>query len=280
MKYIYNIGLLIITSFFSLVAIAQTDPETAKERTEFKLGAYYNSNLNYYGRTDSLKSSGFFPVIEFWANKHFYLTAAPVFVNNRTISFEYAGTVATAGVRFGTENKSTNNIYLVKPIYKSNTQLVQSALNAQLIGSHTWLNKIINITIGGDVKLSDNLDYGLSGGLDHIIRFEFPGNLILVIDPSATINAGTQQFTKTSYKQSGILLLPGVQQKVNEDVKKLNILSYELSMPVVFAAGKLQVILNPAYVIPQNLITVTNRPDLSERGEKMFYTTIGLKVNF
>ena len=67
---------------------------------------------------------------------------------------------------------------------------------------------------------------------------------------------------------------------VTESVSNFNILSYEFSMPIIFAKGKVQLLFTPAYVIPQNLITVPDRPDLSERGKEMFYATIGAKIIF
>ncbi len=284
MKKHFFVSFIFTAMLFSTQSIAQTDSVTKTNSTQFKFGTYYNTNLNYYGRTDSLRSQGFFPVAELWMNKVFYITAAPVFVINNTSRFEYAGTVATMGVRFGKEKKYNSNIYLVKPIYKDNSQLVQSALKAQAVATYTSINKIVNITGGADVKLSDKLDYGVMGGLDHIFRFDFTNKSVLVINPTANINAGTQQFTKTSYKQSGFLLFPGVQQEVTEEVSKFNILSYEFSMPVIFVPNilksKLQLIAIPAYVMPQNLVTVPGRPDLSERGRNMFYATVGAKINF
>jgi len=278
MKRLCYTGIYLLLASF--VSLAQTDSIAKKDKPQFKFGVYYNSNLNYYGRTDSLQSSGFFPVAEFWINKNFYITAAPIFVINSSTGFEYAGSVATAGVRVIKDKKYSSNIYILKPFYKDNSRLIQSALKAQAVGTYTWLNKIINITGGGDLKLSDQLDYGVTAGLDHVFRFELPGQSVLVIDPSAYVNAGTQQFTKTSYKQSGFLFFPGIQQQVTEEVSKFNILSYEFSIPIVFAKGKFQLIASPAYVIPQNLITVANRPDLSERGRNLFYATIGVKMSF
>jgi len=260
------------------ILFAQEDKELPKEEVQFKLGVYYNTGLNYYGRTDSLRSSGFFPMAELWPTKNFYLNAAPVFVNNSAMSFQYAGTVTTAGYQFNSNNKLSGNIYFVKPFYKDNSQLVQSALKAQGAFTLTRLNKVINITGGGDVKFSDKVDFGLTGGLDHIFRKQFADQSVLVIDPSFYVYAGTQQFTNTYYKQSNFLLFPGIQQQVSESVKSFNILSYELSMPVIFARGKFMFLAIPAYVIPQNLIEVENRPDLSERGKKMFYATIGAKI--
>jgi len=276
-----NKWIVALILFCSSAATAQTDSVSDEaDQTHFKIGVYYNSALNYYGRTDSLKSSGFFPLAELWFNKNFYVSAAPVFVNNAVASFDYAGTVATAGFQFTEKDKWFGNLYFVKPFYESNSQLVQSALKAQGVISLSWMSKVINITAGGDIKLSDKMDFGLTGGVDHIIRHQFADNSVLVIDPSAYVYAGTQQFTNTYYKKSNFLLFPGVQQSVSEEVKSFNILSYELSMPVILAKGKFQLLFTPAWIIPQNLITVQGRPDLSERGKEMFYATIGAKVTF
>ncbi|HEX7902892.1 MAG TPA: hypothetical protein VF487_03355 [Chitinophagaceae bacterium] len=274
--------LLLVTfiCLLSLKANSQADTTAIKNKAQFRLGIYYNNNLNYYGRTDSLQSSGVFPLAELWFGKGFYLTAAPVFVNNKVSKFEYAGTVATLGYQHSSEKKLLTNIFLVKPIYKDNSQLVQSALKAQFTSNFTWMNKVINMTAGADLKLSDNLDYGVTGGLDHIFRFQ-PGNgFVIVVDPSAYIYAGTQRFSKTYYKRSNFIFFPGTEQQITENVNQFNILSYEFSMPIVLAKGKLQLIANPAYVIPRNLVVVEGRPDLSERGKETFYVTAGAKYNF
>jgi len=76
-----------------------------------------------------LKKQWCFPNGRIWFNKNFYVTAAPVFVNNSVASFDYAGTVATAGFQFN-EKINVWNVYFVKPFYESSSQLVQSALKA------------------------------------------------------------------------------------------------------------------------------------------------------
>ena len=272
--------IMIATLLVSSALHAQPGPGAVKDKPVFKLGAFYTSRLHFYGRTDSLRSSGFFPLAEFWASKNFYINAAPVFVMNNQSGTEYAGTVATAGLRLFKDNEYNANIYIVKPFYKDNSQLVQSALKFQAAATYTWISKIINITGGADIKWSDKPDFGVTAGLDHIFRSDLPGEYVLVLDPTATINAGTQQFTRTSYKNNGFLIFPGVQEQVTEKVSKFNVLSYEFSMPVILAKNKFQLILNPAYVIPQNLVLVENRPDLTERGKDMFYFTAGAKWSF
>lgn len=254
----------------------QTDT-AEKSKVQLKLSANFCTNLNYYGRTDSLTSSGFFPMAEVWFTKNFYINAAPIFVNNRSSSFDYAGTVTSAGYQcFSDDKKWFGNFYVVKPFYQSNSQLVQSSLKGQAAFSISNLNKVIDITAGADIKFSDKVDFGVTGGLDHIFRKQFADNSVLVIDPSAYVFAGTQQFTNSNKK--GISLIPRIGQTVSQQVTSFSILSYEFSMPVIFAKGKFQVLFTPAYVIPQNLIVVEGRPDLSERGTETFYATIGVKV--
>ncbi|MEI9911337.1 MAG: hypothetical protein WDO71_17740 [Bacteroidota bacterium] len=273
---LYKIMLVILVGI-SVNANAQSD--SAIHTFSFRIGTYYNSHLNYYGRTDSLRSSGFFPIAELWLNNKFYLNAAPIFTNNSLSGFQYAGTVATAG--YLTNNgKSSTHIYLVKPVYKDNSELVQSSLKAQVAVSFTKLNKVINFTAGADVKFSGNTDYGANIGLDHIFRKQFPGNFVLVIDPSVYAYAGTQQFTQTSYEKNGFLIFPGTEKEVTEDVKKFTLLSYEASVPVIAAKGKWMLLATPSFVIPQNIVTIENRPDLSERGKAMFYMTAGAKLSF
>jgi hypothetical protein len=263
----------------SQIGFAQTD-SSQNQKAKFKLGINYNSALNYFGRTDSLRSTGLIPMAELWFSEDVYISAAPVFVNNASQSFEYAGTVTTLGYLDVTD-KWITSLYVLKPFYKQSTQLVQSALQAQAGASFSRLNKIINITAGGDIKLSDKVDFGATAGLDHLVRKELRDNSVLVIDPSVYVYAGTQNFTNTYYKKkTGFLLFPGNTEQVTEEVKKFNILAYEFSIPLVYAKGKWMALFTPSYIMPQNLIEVPNRPDLSERGKNMFYATAGIKYTF
>jgi len=267
---------LLVSLVFSFSCFGQIS-DTTKQKIQFKISLNYNSNLNYYGRTDSLRSSGIFPLAELWFTQNFYITAAPIFVNNKVSKFDYAGTVASIGYQH-VSDKWISSLYFLKPFYKEDVQLVQAALKAQSGANFTHLNKALDLTIGGDIKFSDKIDFGLSGGIDHLFKKVFSDNSVLVIDPSLYVYAGTQQFTNTYYKRGNFLGIPGTQQQVSENVKNFNILSYEFSVPVVFAKEKFQFLFTPAYVIPQNLITVEGRTDLSERGKEMLYATIGAKL--
>ena len=269
----------LVTLTLYLAAGAQ-DTTTSKDGSQFKLSLNFNSHLNYYGRTDSLKSTGLFPTAEFWISPEFYISASPVFVNNQLQSLEYAGTVATIGYQKISE-KWLTSLYASKPFYTETSQLVQSALKAQSGLTVSRLNKIVNITLGGDVKFSDQTDFGATAGLDHIIRIENKDGSIWVLDPSAYIYAGTQNFTNTYYrKKKASILSPAIQEQVTERVQAFNVLAWEVFLPVIYARQKWMFMATPSYILPQNLITVANRPDLSERGQKMFYLALTVKRTF
>jgi len=70
------------------------------------------------------------------------------------------------------------------------------------------------------------------------------------------------------------------EQQVTEQVQAFNILSYEASMPLIYSRDKFQVLLTPAYVIPQNLLQLPDQPEASEYGKNMFYTTVTVKYTF
>jgi hypothetical protein len=239
----------------------------------------YNSNLNYYGRTEDIKSSGFFPLAEWWISPRFYLNAAPVFVSNSTQQMDYAGTVATAGYQSVTEHWFFN-AYAMKPFYEPTAKLVQSALKGQAGLLLSKMNPLVNISLGADVKFSDKTDFGASAGLDHMIRLQ-KNNTVFVIDPSVTAYAGTQQLTGSVTRQKTTVLgLPAGSETVSSQRQQFKILAYEASVPLILLQGKWTLMVSPSYIVPQNLVTVTNRPDLSEKGENTFYITAGLKYSF
>lgn len=272
--------LKLIPAFFVFSQPAFSQNDSTAQKLTFKLSANYHTGLNYYGRTDSLKSTGSFPLAELWFSKNVYVNAAPIFINNAVQSFSYAGTVTTLGY-LHTTNRWITNMYVSKPFYKQNSTLVQSALKAQTALSFSKLTKIINITAGGDLKFSDKIDYGATAAIDHTIKKVFKGNYVLVVDPSIYAYAGTQNFTNTYYKKTaGFLFFPGTSQAVIQSVQRFNILAYEASIPIVLVKGKWMALITPSYIVPQNLITVPNQPQLSEKGENLLYATIGLKYSF
>jgi hypothetical protein len=214
---------------------------------------------------------------ELWFSPKVYINAAPVFIHNQVSDLEYAGSVATLGYLY-TSDKWLSHLYAMKPFYKEGSQLVQSALKAQTGASFSFLNKAVNITMGGDIKFSDKIDFGATAGLDHIFRIE-SGQSVWVLNPSFFVNAGTQNFSRTYKKKTGGLL-GGRERQITEQVQAFNILSYEASIPLIYTKNKFQVLITPAFVMPQNLLQLPDQPEASEYGKNMFYTTATVKYTF
>lgn len=261
------------------VGFGQNDTSTAKKNV-FTAGINYQSTLHYFGRTDSLKSSGIFPTIGFQLKEGFYVNSNFILVNNNVSSLSYNGTVVEGGFRFPQSRNFSGNLFYTQFLYKDKSQLVQSALKSQTGINLAYNNKIVNVNAGGDVKFSDKTDFGATAGLDHLFIYLIPNTKnAIAFNPSAYAYAGTQNFSNTYYKKQNVLGLPiGNQQQVTETSTKFNILAYEFSAPIVFVAGKFNASFTPAYVMPQHLITVANRPDLSENGKNRFYVSAGVGV--
>lgn len=274
--------ILFLCAMSVLCALSTLEAQSDSSKTskpEFKLSVIYNTNLNYYGRTDSLKSSGLFPVGEFWISPKFYVSAAPVFVSNAVQSFDYVGTVSTIGFQHTTKSWMTN-ISVVKPLYEKSSQLMQSALKVQANANVTHLGKVLNVTLGTDVKFSDKTDYGATAGLDHSFPINIGKGGMLVIDPSVYAFAGTRQFSRVYSKQQTGLLPNSADQITNNSYQSFDILAYETSVPVIYFKGKIMLIATPSYVMPQNLMKDPVNPELSEEGENTFYTTLAIKYSF
>ncbi|RYY98940.1 MAG: hypothetical protein EOO11_06520 [Chitinophagaceae bacterium] len=265
--------------FALLLAGLAAGAQDSTHKPQLKLSANYNSGLHYYGRTDSLRSSGFFPMAEFWVTPKFYVNAAPIFVNNAAQSFDYVGTVASIGYQNVTD-KWITGVYALKPFYEGDAQLVQSALKAQTGVTVSKLNRVLNVNASVDARFSDAVDFGASAGVDHIVRLPLQAGGVLVLDPGFTVNAGTQRYSRTySKKQNGglpLLPLPGNGNGGSTETRaenRFSILSYEASLPLIYARNKWMLIATPAYVLPQNLLP-------GERGDNLFYVTATVKYSF
>lgn len=258
---------------------ATADIKTKKTIATIFTGVNYVPNLHYYGRTDSLKSSAVIPtaLIQF-DSSGFYLSGSAVFIDNAAQNLQYGATVTEAGYKFGKQKGFAGSIYANKFFYQTKT-LVQSALKEQAGLNLSYLNKIININSTALAAFSGNTDFFGSAGLDHSFKIT-TGKTVFVITPTAVANAGTQNFTHSYYKKSNFLIFPAANQQVTESSKQFNILSYEFSMPVVCAIKNFYIIATPGYVLPKSIITVANRPDISERATDLFYTNISLLYSF
>ena len=274
---IKSISLIVIGLLVFFSADSQNIRDSAKN--ELTASVNYQSKLHYLGRTDSLKSSGLFPVIGLKSKTGLYLNSTFIFIQNAATPLNYTGTILEGGYHFPYSKNFSGNIYYDHFLYQDKSVLVQSALKGQAGVNTIYNNKIVNVNVGGDVKFSNGqTDFGLTAGLDKLFLFRnIIDNAVLAVNPSAYIYSGTHNYFKNVKKNNGLPLLANNSSSI-EQAKQFTILSYEVSAPVVLVKGKFNAYISPAYVLPQNLVTVSGRPDLSERGSDLFYFSAGVGV--
>ena len=256
----------------SLLTAAVT--ELPKKKTTFTIGTSYLPKLHFYGRTDSLKSTALAPNALLQFGNGIYFSSTVILLNNTQIPMQYGATIAGAGYRFGKTKGIAGSVYGDLFFY-ANKDLVQSSQKGQAGYTLSYLNPVLNINNNSSVVFSDNNDFFTSAGVDHPFRF-VTGKSVFVIIPAFNANAGTQNFTNTYYKTRNINGIPIPPEQVTETSKRFNLLSYEFSVPVVFVHNKLALSLTPGYVIPQSVIKVQGRPDLSENAKNLFYANVGV----
>lgn len=270
--------LLFIGMLLPVLSLAQESNTKESQKDELSASINYQSALHYFGRTDSLKSSGLFPSVGFQSKTGLYAQGNFIFVQNASQATTYTGTTIEAGYRFPQSDHFSGNLFYSQFLYNDKSALVQSALQSQTGINLSYLNKVINLNGGVDLKFSNQTDVGATLGLDHLFLFKIGmKHSAIAINPSIYAYAGTQKFTNTYLEKKNILGFP-VTQQTTEQVTQFNILSYEVSAPVVFVSGKFNASVTPSYVIPQNLVTISGRPDLSERGKEMFYVTLSIGI--
>jgi hypothetical protein len=270
-------SLVILASFIRFTSLAQD----STGRIKITPALNYNSHLNYFGRTDSTQSSGIYPSFEINFFQKLYLKPSVIFTFNNKSGARYNATIVEMGYLISPGKKVTGNIFYSQFLYNKQSVLVQSAVKSQAGINLSFLNEVIDCNVGADTKFSNKTDFGVTASLDHIFRMDkIWGNSIFVAAPYAAIYSGTQNFSKTYLEKQNLLFIPLGNEEVTKDEKKFNVLAYEAGLPLVWGVSGFEFNVTPTYIIPQHLVLVANRPDLSEHGTKLFYMTAGIKYTF
>ncbi len=261
-------------------SIGKAADSTVKTKTTFSTGVDFYSNLHYFGRTDSLRSTAWVPNVLLQFGSGIFINSSLIFVNSAGQALKYTAATLGGGYKWGRPEKVkgwTGSVYAAKFFY-SNSLLVQSSQEGQAGANVVYHNKIANINMGGSMAFGDQTDFFLNLGFDHLFKYKSKtGKSIYAIIPSLSFNAGTQKFTNTYYKSE---IFPLTDTVVTETSKNFKVLSIELSVPVVFVHNKWAIIFTPGIVLPQSVIKVEGRPDLSENASTLGYANLGISYTF
>lgn len=273
---------LLPLAFVCALSYAQSTDSTTTttgKKITFTTGVTYNTGLNYYGRTDSLKSQGIYPFAGISLKNGLYLFSNFIFINN-AVATTYAATTLEAGYNF--KNKKGNwkgNIAASRFFYNADVSLIQAVVKEQLAFNLANINKVVGIHGGVDAKFSNQTDFGAHAGLDHAFRIDPVGkNGVIVITPAAYGYFGTQRFSKTYLEEKKFLLFPISQQQVTQTSNQFNVMSYELSCTVIYGIGKMNLVITPAYVLPQNVVSADG--SATQKANNLFYTTATVRFDF
>ena len=261
---------------------AQPTPLIAPTKTTatFLGGLVFAPRLHYFGRTDSLKSNALLPTFTVqFDSVGLYGSGTAVFLSNTIQSLQYAGTIVEAGYRFGKQKGLTGNFYGNKFFYNT-TQLPQSAFQEQVGANFNYLMKAFNISATGSSAFSkERTDFFASTGVNKFFKKKLK-NAVFLVSPTYVLNAGSQNFTNVRMRAGLLGGVTGMSQQTIEKNRTFKILSHEISIPLIYARKHIYFIITPSYVIPENIVTIPNRPDLSEYAKNLFYANATILYSF
>lgn len=284
--------LLPVYFFFLLlpsIAFSQTDTvttvrtrDTTRKPATFTFGIDFYSNLHYYGRVDSLRSTAWVPNVFWQFGNGIFVNSSLIFINSSGQALKYTAATLGAGYKWGKPGrvKGWGGSFYAAKFFYSNKILIQSSQDGQIGATLNYTNKIANLNFGTSLVFGDQSDYFMNVGTDHLFRKIWDKGSyknIFAFIPTLNVNAGTQRFNNSYYQQR---LFPLTDTLIVESSKKFKILSVELNVPFVYIHNRLAFTLTPGVVFPTNVIKVAGRPDLSENAKTLGYVNFGVSYSF
>lgn len=262
-KYLYGFLILLITSASSVYA--QTNSKTISKNIA-ALGFSYSTNLNFYGRTDSVPCNGLSATAEIWLSNNAFVSISPSFVSDAYQTMSYSGLSASAGFQ-----KMAGNWFLSagasRSFFTNSSYLSQAVIQNQVYGSAMYFNDYINLNTGVDLKFSDQMDVVTTLGIDHSFVKSFKAGGLMMIDPSITLYPGTHYFSRSFLNSKSYAA-------VQMELSKFQLLATEFSLPLMYLRNDIFLMMMPSYIIPNNLIQKGN---LTEMGQPQFYVSLSAR---
>lgn len=277
-KFMYCTFLLVQSNQLNAQSADTLVPIIPAKKNELTATVAYQSYTHFLGRSDNLGTTATVPVINYKFKNGIYLQAAAVFIENSSMPFQYTGTSFEAGYNF-MENDSTfsGSVYGSYFLYKDNSVLVKSAIQYQAGLNTVFKSKIVNISPTIEARFGDKTDIGINLALSHLFIKRISGGKIKAIafNPTITAYTGTQYFNESYAIKNSLPLLP-LPQNSESNSSKIMLLAVETIVPVLLVTRKWSFFVIPAYVIPQNLKTIS----ADETGENKIYFTAGCSFRF
>jgi hypothetical protein len=258
--------------------------------SSFKFGVTYVSNNVYMGRADTVTTPVIVPQLKYTLKSGIYFSGSLYFIPNKPKQ-KLDGADLEAGCDFDITDDFSGGASFTKLFYSSSSTQIASSISSTFNVNFDYdIADIITPTFSTDYNLNKQgiaNDVLLSVGLAHdfITRGVFGDLDILLISPTITANAGTQNFydaylTKKSFKSVKRTKLQNtiVSNYINK-LGQFELLDYELSAPIEYKTGHFILQLVPIYAIVQNQLPKGIAARLSDQSS-IFYVEAGMSLKF
>ena len=283
---------LFLSSFlFCQLTYAQND--SSGKKSYFKIGGNYLSNAVYAGRKDSAIVSYLRPSLGYFHRSGFFASGEMSFLVNSADAGSIDEVALETGFDFSIKDKLDGGVYASKYFYSNGSYAVASELQGN-IGTYLSYNPgFVKLGGGADILFSTGADINVNVNLSHPFEIGVVNNT-WTISPTAQINAGTQIFYKSYYKNrkfsfsssgtksKGHHTGSGISKIISFPLQNsFAVLDYELSLPVQYEGKRWGIYATPVIAIPVNPVTYAIDGALQKESlSTNFFAEIGTYFKF
>jgi len=305
---VFYVPLLFLLLFSAGNAFAQTttteDPEDLLDKLEtqlkqdkkasFKIGVNYLSNNVFMGRADTVRTPTILPEMKYIFKNGIYLAATANYIPNR-VTNKLDGGSAVFGYDFDITDDFTGGASFTKLFYAANSTQIGSSIGSTINANLSYnIADVITPIVSVDynfLKQDFGHDIFVNAGISHDFAIDgiFGEKDLLIISPSANLNAGTQNFydayfilKKYKLTKKALALEQAAESliiKRENQLSKFKLLDYELSAPVEYKTGVLILSFTPTYAIAENKLPPRVTKGMLP-GSGIFYFEAGAALKF
>jgi hypothetical protein len=305
---VFYVPLFFLLLFSIGSASAQTtsteDPEDLLDKLEaqlkqdkkasFKVGVNYLSNNVFMGRADTVRTPTILPEMKYIFKNGIYMAATADYIPNR-VTNKLDGGSAAFGYDFDITDNLIGGVSFTKLFYTANSTQIGSSIGSTINANLSYdIAGVITPIVSADynfLKQNFGHDIFLNAGISHDFAIDgiFGDKDLLIISPSANLNAGTQNFydayfvlKKYKLTKKALELLQAAESliiKREDQLSKFKLLDYELSAPVEYKMGVLLLSFTPTYAIAENKLPPRVTKGMTS-GSGIFYFELGAALKF
>ena len=258
--------------------------------SSIKFGINYLSNNVFMGRTDTVRTPVIMPELKYTFKSGIYFSGSLDYIPDKKKK-KLDGGDFSAGYDLDITDDFSGGVSYTKLFYSSNSTQIASTISSTINVNFTYdFCDIISPTVGADYNINKQgigRDVIVNAELTH--DFNIKGVLgeedILLISPTATLNAGSQNFydaylvkkkvngTKKTAAQNALLI------KYTNQLGQFQLLDYEISTPVEYKTGHFIFQFIPTYAIVKNQIPAAVSARISDQ-PSIFYYQLAVSLKF